>query len=165
MWKFPYFYLWVILRPYTYILSSFYTLHMLLGTLGWKCVNIMNFYYIRNTILCTHLSSTHRAEAEKVVGWAKNHYLASCVLPSVKGDRLYLPFERYFDNLLKLINLHLELHWHINSPFGSLEIAISRMKEQETVTRKPSVNLKAHILLQPFCSSTYSKFLFRSSVF
>ncbi|KAI4366731.1 hypothetical protein MLD38_022571 [Melastoma candidum] len=58
-----------------------------------------------------------RKKAEKVVGWAKNHYLASCVLPSIKGDRLCLPRE-------------------------SLEIAISRMKELETVTQKPSINLK-----------------------
>ncbi|KAK9274576.1 hypothetical protein L1049_021825 [Liquidambar formosana] len=58
-----------------------------------------------------------KRKAEKVVGWAKNHYLASCLLPSIKGDRLYLPLE-------------------------SLEIAILRLKEQETITRKPSQNLK-----------------------
>ncbi|OIW05626.1 hypothetical protein TanjilG_23412 [Lupinus angustifolius] len=34
------------------------------------------------------------SEAEKVVGWAKNHYLSSCLLPSVKGERLCLPRER-----------------------------------------------------------------------
>lgn len=34
------------------------------------------------------------AEAERVVGWARNHYLSSCVLPSVKGDRLMVPRER-----------------------------------------------------------------------
>lgn len=34
-------------------------------------------------------------DAEKVVGWAKNHYLSSCLLPSVKGDRLHLPRERF----------------------------------------------------------------------
>ncbi|KAM2422520.1 hypothetical protein ACFX1W_020374 [Malus domestica] len=54
---------------------------------------------------------------EKVVGWAKNHYLSSCLLPYVKGERLHLPRE-------------------------SLEIAISRLKEQETLSRKPSQNLK-----------------------
>ncbi|KAI4339614.1 hypothetical protein MLD38_024532 [Melastoma candidum] len=58
-----------------------------------------------------------KRKAEKVVGWAKNHYLASCAIPSVKGDRLYLPLE-------------------------SLGIAISRMKEQGTVTWKASVDLK-----------------------
>ncbi|XP_068326433.1 uncharacterized protein [Pyrus communis] len=58
-----------------------------------------------------------KRKAEKVVGWAKNHYLSSCLLPYVKGERLYLPRE-------------------------SLEIAISRLKEQETLSRKPSQNLK-----------------------
>ncbi|CAL0304306.1 unnamed protein product [Lupinus luteus] len=59
-----------------------------------------------------------KQKAEKVVGWAKNHYLSSCLLPSVKGERLCLPRE-------------------------SLEIAISRMKGQETFSRKPSQNLKS----------------------
>ncbi|XP_019451943.1 PREDICTED: uncharacterized protein LOC109354045 [Lupinus angustifolius] len=59
-----------------------------------------------------------KQKAEKVVGWAKNHYLSSCLLPSVKGERLCLPRE-------------------------SLEIAISRMKGQETLSRKPSQNLKS----------------------
>ncbi|KAG4386669.1 hypothetical protein GLYMA_11G101600v4 [Glycine max] len=54
---------------------------------------------------------------EKVVGWAKNHYLSSCLLPSVKGERLCLPRE-------------------------SLEIAVSRLKGQETMSRKPSQSLK-----------------------
>ncbi|XP_014619923.1 uncharacterized protein [Glycine max] len=56
-------------------------------------------------------------KAEKVVGWAKNHYLSSCLLPSIKGERLYLPRE-------------------------SLEIAVSRLKGQETMSRKPSQSLK-----------------------
>ncbi|XP_012572706.1 uncharacterized protein [Cicer arietinum] len=59
-----------------------------------------------------------KQKAEKVVGWAKNHYLSSCLLPSVKGERLCLPRE-------------------------SLEIAISRMKGMETMSRKPSQNLKS----------------------
>ncbi|KAL2938953.1 Protein MSP1 [Bienertia sinuspersici] len=58
-----------------------------------------------------------RRKAEKVVGWAKNHYLASCLLPSIKGERLNLPRE-------------------------SLEVAIARLKEQEALTKKPSQNLK-----------------------
>ncbi|KAJ8747826.1 hypothetical protein K2173_012416 [Erythroxylum novogranatense] len=58
-----------------------------------------------------------RQRAEKVVGWAKNHYLSGCLLPSIKGDRLSLPRE-------------------------SLEVAIMRLREQETVVRKPSQNLK-----------------------
>ncbi|CAL0334216.1 unnamed protein product [Lupinus luteus] len=59
-----------------------------------------------------------KQKAEKVVGWAKNHYLSSCLLPSVKGERLCLPCE-------------------------SIEIAISRMKGQEILSRKPSQNLKS----------------------
>ncbi|TKY67733.1 MSP1 protein [Spatholobus suberectus] len=59
----------------------------------------------------------NKHKAEKVVGWAKNHYLSSCLLPSVKGERLCLPRE-------------------------SLEIAVSRLKTQETMSRKPSQSLK-----------------------
>ncbi|XP_059656435.1 uncharacterized protein LOC132303264 isoform X2 [Cornus florida] len=58
-----------------------------------------------------------KSKAEKVVGWAKNHYLSSCLLPSIKGERLSMPRE-------------------------SLEVAILRLKEQETISRKPSQNLK-----------------------
>ena len=42
------------------------------------------------------------AEAEKVVGWAKNHYLSSCMLPSIKGERLSIPRERYIHYILYL---------------------------------------------------------------
>ncbi|MFS7944269.1 putative AAA+ ATPase domain, ATPase, AAA-type, core, AAA ATPase, AAA+ lid domain-containing protein [Helianthus anomalus] len=56
-------------------------------------------------------------KAENVVGWAKNHYLSTCDLPSVKADRLNLPRE-------------------------SLEIAILRLKEQESISKKPAQNLK-----------------------
>ncbi|OIT37298.1 katanin p60 atpase-containing subunit a1 [Nicotiana attenuata] len=58
-----------------------------------------------------------KQKAEKVIGWAKNHYLYTCLQPSIKGDRLYLPRE-------------------------SLETAILRLKEQETMSKKPSQNLK-----------------------
>ncbi|XP_011005218.1 PREDICTED: uncharacterized protein LOC105111534 [Populus euphratica] len=58
-----------------------------------------------------------KQKAEKVIGWAKNHYLSSCLLPCIKGDQLSLPRE-------------------------SLEIAIVRLKEQETISEKPSQNLK-----------------------
>ncbi|XP_057456661.1 uncharacterized protein LOC130747672 isoform X3 [Lotus japonicus] len=58
-----------------------------------------------------------KQKAEKVVGWAKNHYLSSCLLPCVKGDKLCLPRE-------------------------SLEIAISRLKGVETMSRQPSQSLK-----------------------
>ncbi|CAH9088234.1 unnamed protein product [Cuscuta europaea] len=59
-----------------------------------------------------------KQKAEKVVGWAKNHYLSSCIEPSIKGDRLYLPRE-------------------------SLEVAIMRLKEQEAMSKKPSHGLKS----------------------
>ncbi|XP_076956826.1 uncharacterized protein LOC143632130 isoform X1 [Bidens hawaiensis] len=56
-------------------------------------------------------------KAENVVGWAKNHYLSTCELPSVKSDRLNLPRE-------------------------SLEVAILRLTEQESISKKPTQNLK-----------------------
>ncbi|KAI8559873.1 hypothetical protein RHMOL_Rhmol04G0209300 [Rhododendron molle] len=58
-----------------------------------------------------------KKKAEKVVGWAKNHCLSLSLVPSIKAKRLCVPRE-------------------------SLEIAISRLKEQETLTKKPSQNLK-----------------------
>ncbi|CAI0443921.1 unnamed protein product [Linum tenue] len=58
-----------------------------------------------------------KQKAEKVVGWAKNHHLASCLLPSVEGERLVLPRQ-------------------------SLEVAILRLKDHESVSRKPSQSLK-----------------------
>ncbi|XP_048233684.1 uncharacterized protein LOC8286329 isoform X2 [Ricinus communis] len=58
-----------------------------------------------------------KQKAEKVIGWAMNHYLASCLRPSIKGEKLILPRE-------------------------SLEIGIMRLKEQETISQKPSLNLK-----------------------
>jgi SpoVK/Ycf46/Vps4 family AAA+-type ATPase len=57
------------------------------------------------------------AEAEKAIGWAKNHYLASCPVPLVKGGRLSLPRE-------------------------SLEISIARLRKLEDNSLKPSQNLK-----------------------
>ncbi|GAA0138911.1 hypothetical protein LIER_00564 [Lithospermum erythrorhizon] len=59
-----------------------------------------------------------KKKAEKVVGWAKNHCLSSCLLPLVKGDRMYIPRE-------------------------SLEIAIQRLKEMELISKKPSQNFKS----------------------
>ncbi|KAG5531842.1 hypothetical protein RHGRI_026451 [Rhododendron griersonianum] len=58
-----------------------------------------------------------KKKAEKVVGWAKNHCLSLSLVPLIKAERLCVPRE-------------------------SLEIAISRLKEQETLTKKPSQNLK-----------------------
>lgn len=36
------------------------------------------------------------AGAEKVIGWARNHYLSSCPSPSINEGRLILPRERYW---------------------------------------------------------------------
>ncbi|KAH0904158.1 hypothetical protein HID58_043661 [Brassica napus] len=55
--------------------------------------------------------------AEKVVGWARNHYLSSCSKPLIKEDRLILPRE-------------------------SIEISVKRLKAQEDISRKPSHSLK-----------------------
>jgi hypothetical protein len=60
------------------------------------------------------------AEAEKVVGWARSHYLSSTTLPSIKGDRLIIPRERYIcltlnnsfrETFLITIALHLCVVW------------------------------------------------------
>ncbi|XP_078172544.1 uncharacterized protein LOC144566403 isoform X3 [Carex rostrata] len=59
-----------------------------------------------------------RAKAEKVAGWAKNHYLSSVIFPLTKGNRLMIPRE-------------------------SLDVAISRLKGEETITKKPAQNLKS----------------------
>ncbi|KAI7724692.1 hypothetical protein M8C21_004569, partial [Ambrosia artemisiifolia] len=56
-------------------------------------------------------------KAENVVGWAKNHYLSTCELPSIKSDRLNLPRE-------------------------SLEVAIVRLTQQESISKKHAQNLK-----------------------
>uniref|UniRef100_A0A0E0HL74 AAA+ ATPase domain-containing protein n=1 Tax=Oryza nivara TaxID=4536 RepID=A0A0E0HL74_ORYNI len=58
-----------------------------------------------------------RQKAEKVVGWARSHYLSSSVLPNIKGDRLIIPRE-------------------------SLDVAIERLKEQGIKTKRPSQNIK-----------------------
>lgn len=59
-----------------------------------------------------------KEKAEKVVGWSKNHHLSCSSLPSVKGKRLLIPRE-------------------------SLDIAMSRLRETETVLSKTAVNLKS----------------------
>ncbi|XP_040376870.1 uncharacterized protein LOC102705413 isoform X2 [Oryza brachyantha] len=58
-----------------------------------------------------------RQKAEKVVGWARSHYLSSAALPSIKGDRLIIPRE-------------------------SLDVAIERLKEQGVKTKRLSQNIK-----------------------
>ncbi|KAL3824833.1 hypothetical protein ACJIZ3_020862 [Penstemon smallii] len=89
--------------------SNLYEMHKVLEEHDLSCVDLLHV----NTdgVILT------RPKAEKVVGWAKNHYLSSCILPLVKGDRLQLPRE-------------------------SLELAVLRLKEQETVSKRPSHNLK-----------------------
>lgn len=114
------------------------------------------------------------AEAEKVVGWAKNHYLSTCTQPpSIKGERLCLPRERYVSinwqvcacllatMCMYALCIHKKhkgficLYMH-NKHQGfrqmiftflhfmwSLELAVLRLKEQETLSRKPAQNLKA----------------------
>ncbi|KAG8076345.1 hypothetical protein GUJ93_ZPchr0006g45276 [Zizania palustris] len=58
-----------------------------------------------------------KQRAEKVVGWARSHYLSSVMHPSIKGDRLIIPRE-------------------------SLDLAIGRLKDQEASNRKSCENLK-----------------------
>ncbi|KAJ4822817.1 hypothetical protein Tsubulata_015819 [Turnera subulata] len=88
-------------------------------------LNELNKVLEENEMSCTELLHVNtegvlltKQKAEKVVGWAKNHYLSFCLSPHVKGERLFVPRE-------------------------SLEIAITRLKEQEDASRKPSQNLKA----------------------
>uniref|UniRef100_J3MCL7 AAA+ ATPase domain-containing protein n=1 Tax=Oryza brachyantha TaxID=4533 RepID=J3MCL7_ORYBR len=58
-----------------------------------------------------------KQRAEKVVGWARSHYLSSVTCPSIKGDRLIIPRE-------------------------SLDLAIGRLKEQEGSIRKSPEKMK-----------------------
>uniref|UniRef100_A0A0E0L9J9 AAA+ ATPase domain-containing protein n=1 Tax=Oryza punctata TaxID=4537 RepID=A0A0E0L9J9_ORYPU len=62
-----------------------------------------------------------KQRAEKVVGWARSHYLSSVTCPSVKGDRLIIPRE-------------------------SLDLSIRRLKAQEVSTRKCSEKMKLLVL-------------------
>jgi len=61
------------------------------------------------------------AEAEKVVGWARSHYLSSTILPSIKGDRLIIPRERYIcfalnNSFRETLNIGLVGHFTSVSP-------------------------------------------------
>ncbi|XP_038898050.1 uncharacterized protein LOC120085874 isoform X2 [Benincasa hispida] len=88
--------------------SNLNELHKVLEENELSCLELL--HVITDGVILT------KKNAEKVVGWAKNHYLSSCLRPSIKGDCLQLPRE-------------------------SLEIAIARLKDQET-SRKPSQSLK-----------------------
>ncbi|ESQ47918.1 hypothetical protein EUTSA_v10019988mg [Eutrema salsugineum] len=77
-----------------------------------------------NDLLCTDLYQVDtdgviltKQRAEKVIGWARNHYLSSCPSPSIKEGRLILPRE-------------------------SIDISVKRLKAQEDISRKPSHSLK-----------------------
>ena len=99
------------------------------------------------------------AEAEKVVGWARSHYLSSTTLPSIKGDRLIIPRERYIcfalnNSFRETLNIGLVGHLLRLVPYYycftfmcSLDIAIERLKEQGITTKKSSQNLKVFIHL------------------
>lgn len=89
--------------------SNINELHKVLEENELSCMDLLNV----NTdgVILT------RKKAENVVGWAKNHYLSTCELPSIKSDRLNLPRE-------------------------SLEVAILRLTEQESISKKPAQNLK-----------------------
>ncbi|KAG9451211.1 hypothetical protein H6P81_011176 [Aristolochia fimbriata] len=75
-----------------------------------SCVELMH--------LSTEGVILSKQKAEKVVSWARNHYLATCAIPCVKGERLLLPRE-------------------------SMEVALSRIRELEMTSRKPSQSLKS----------------------
>ncbi|KAK1314542.1 Katanin p60 ATPase-containing subunit A1 [Acorus calamus] len=90
--------------------SNFMELQKVLDENELACVDLLHVN--TNGVVLT------KQKAEQVVGWARNHYLFSCNLPSVKGDRLDVPRE-------------------------SLEVAIVRLMEKETVFKKPSHSLKS----------------------
>ncbi|KAE8662207.1 P-loop containing nucleoside triphosphate hydrolases superfamily protein isoform 2 [Hibiscus syriacus] len=65
-------------------------------------INELHKVLEQNELSCLDLLHTNtdgviltNHKAEKVVGWAKNHYLSSCAFPSIKGDRLCLPRESF----------------------------------------------------------------------
>ncbi|KAG6713643.1 hypothetical protein I3842_05G163600 [Carya illinoinensis] len=89
--------------------SSLNELHGVLEDHELSCMDLLN-------VNIDGMMLTKR-KAEKVAGWAKNHYLSHCQLPSIKGGRLHLPRQ-------------------------SLEMAILRLKEREELSRKPLQSLK-----------------------
>ncbi|KAL0908513.1 hypothetical protein M5K25_023009 [Dendrobium thyrsiflorum] len=84
-------------------------LHKVLEEHGLSCLELLH--------LKTDCIFLTKQKAEKVVGWARNHYLSSINVPSVSNGRLLIPLE-------------------------SLEIAISRLGEQESISTKPSESIK-----------------------
>uniref|UniRef100_A0ACD5VBF5 Uncharacterized protein n=1 Tax=Avena sativa TaxID=4498 RepID=A0ACD5VBF5_AVESA len=83
--------------------------HKVLEEHGLSCENLLHVK-LEGIILT-------KQRAEKVIGWARSHYLSSATHPSIKGDKLVIPRE-------------------------SLELAIKRLMEQEASTKKLSENMK-----------------------
>ncbi|XP_042463799.1 uncharacterized protein LOC122046910 isoform X1 [Zingiber officinale] len=88
--------------------SNLIELHKVLGEHELSCMDLLHVK--TDGVLLT------KQKAEKVIGWAKNHYLSSSLLPTVKGDRLMIPSE-------------------------SLDIAIARLKDEESIFKKHSQSL------------------------
>ncbi|CAM0913646.1 unnamed protein product [Alopecurus aequalis] len=84
-------------------------LHKVLEEHGLSCENLPRVKLER--IILT------KQRAEKVVGWARSHYLSSAIHPSIKGDKLIIPRE-------------------------SLDLAIERLREQEASPKKLSETMK-----------------------
>uniref|UniRef100_A0ACD6AJS9 Uncharacterized protein n=1 Tax=Avena sativa TaxID=4498 RepID=A0ACD6AJS9_AVESA len=83
--------------------------HKVLEEHGLSCENLLHVK-LEGIILT-------KQRAEKVIGWARSHYLSSATHLSIKGDKLVIPQE-------------------------SLELAIKRLMEQEASTKKLSENMK-----------------------
>ncbi|XP_074590357.1 uncharacterized protein LOC141846248 isoform X2 [Curcuma longa] len=88
--------------------SNLIELHKVLGEHELSCMDLLHVK--TDGVLLT------KQKAEKVIGWAKNHYLSSSLLPTVKGDRLMIPSE-------------------------SLDIAIARLKDEESIFKKHSQSI------------------------
>jgi hypothetical protein len=65
--------------------------------------------------------------AEKVIGWARSHYLSSATHPSIKGDKLVIPRERYF-----LIGLAIQSYLWLDITVNILPYLKSGASNQET---------------------------------
>ncbi|VAI84398.1 unnamed protein product [Triticum turgidum subsp. durum] len=84
-------------------------LHKVLEDHGLSCENLSHVK-LEGIILT-------KQRAEKVIGWARSHYLSSAISPSIKGDKLVIPCE-------------------------SLDLAIERLRELEASTKSLSENMK-----------------------
>ncbi|KAK6128254.1 hypothetical protein DH2020_038003 [Rehmannia glutinosa] len=66
--------------------SNFREMHKILKEHGLLCMDLEH--------VNTDGVILNKQKAEKIVGWATNHYLSSCHLPSVKENRLHVPHAR-----------------------------------------------------------------------